>query len=327
MMSVVDTFAELGKRLQCFGNDQYTLQIIADACAANKWFTPTDIFRAVEAIREQFLNRVKLQGWLSHYNIEQVEPKRVAIIMAGNIPLVGFFDLMCVLMCGHTALVKPSSKDRVLTEYIIGELLAISPALPIILCDQAEDCDMVIATGGDSAAAYFQSRYATTPSLIRGSRHSLAVLGGDESDEDLQALARDIFTYSGLGCRNVSLVMLPRGAELRLPEPDSLNEMYRGGYLSSRALMVMTSQPHINLGYALAVERQGFSDNISCINYCYYDSLEQVEQWLAENDEKIQCIVSRKVAHPRRVDFGRAQYPTLFDYADGVDVMKFLTSN
>lgn len=327
MVSVIDSFVELGRRLQCFGNDEYTSSVVAKACAANEWFTPSDISRAIEAIREQFLDREKLQRWLTHYNIQPQCSRRVSIIMAGNIPLVGFFDLMCVLMCGHTALVKPSSKDRVLTEYIIGELLAISPALPIILCDKAEDCDMVIATGGDSAAAYFQSRYATTPSLIRGSRHSLAVLGGDESDEELRSLACDIFTYSGLGCRNVSLVMLPRGAELRLPAPESLSDMYRGCYLSSRALMMMTSQPHIDLGYALAVERQGFSDNISCINYCYYDSLEQVEQWLAENDEKIQCVVTRKVDHPRRVDFGRAQYPTLFDYADGVDVMKFLTSN
>ena len=327
MVSVIDSFVELGRRLQSFGNDEYTSSVVVKACVANEWFTPSDISRAIEAIREQFLDREKLQRWLTHYNIQPQCSRRVSIIMAGNIPLVGFFDLMCVLICGHTALVKPSSKDRVLTEYIIGELLAISPALPIILCDEAEDCDMVIATGGDSAAAYFQSRYATTPSLIRGSRHSLAVLGGDESDEELRSLACDIFTYSGLGCRNVSLVMLPRGAELRLPKPESLNDMYRGCYLSSRALMMMTSQPHIDLGYALAVERQGFSDNISCINYCYYDSLEQVEQWLAENDEKIQCVVSRKVAHPRRVDFGRAQYPTLFDYADGVDVMKFLTSN
>ncbi|MBR4854518.1 MAG: aldehyde dehydrogenase [Alistipes sp.] len=327
MASVVDSFVELSKRLQGFGNDEHTSQIIAEACAANKWFTPTDIFRAVEAIREEFLNLEKLHGWLSHYNIEQVQPKRVAIIMAGNIPLVGFFDLMCVLMCGHTALVKPSSKDKALTEYIIGELKSISNSLPIENYYPNCECDMVIATGGDSAAAYFQSKYATTPSLIRGSRHSLAVLSGNETEADLKALSHDIFTYSGLGCRNVSLVMLPRGTELRLPEPDSANEMYRGCYLSSRALMMMTSQPHTDLSYALAVERQGFSDNISCINYCYYDSLEQVEQWLAENDEKIQCIVSRSVTHPRRVDFGRAQYPTLFDYADGVDVMKFLISN
>lgn len=327
MVSVVDSFVELGNRLQSFGNDEYTLQIIAEACAANKWFTHTDIYRTVEAIREQFLNREKLQCWLSHYNIEQVTPKRVAIIMAGNIPLVGFFDLMCVLMCGHTALVKPSSKDKILTEYIISELKAISPALPIESYDPNDQCDMVIATGGDSAATYFESKYATTPSLIRGSRHSLAVLSGNEETADWEALSHDIFTYSGLGCRNVSLVMLPRGAELRLPEPDSVNEMYRGCYLSSRALMMMTQQPHTDLGYALAVEREGFSDNISCINYCYYDSIEQVEQWLAENDDKIQCIVSRAITHPRRVDFGRAQYPTLFDYADGVDVMKFLTSN
>ena len=327
MVSVVESFVKLGERLQSFGNDKHTLSVIDSACAANEWFTPTDISRAVDAICEQFLDSGKLRGWISRYPIANLEPKRVAIIMAGNIPLVGFFDLMCVLLCGHTALVKPSSKDRVLMEYIISELKSICPDLPILPYDDSSECDMAIATGGDSAAAYFRDRYASMPALIRGSRHSLAVLDGHESQADIEALARDVFTYWGLGCRNVSLVMLPRGCDFTLPLPNDVNAMYKGCYLSSRALMAMTSQPFVDLGCALAVERCAFSDNISCVNYCYYDSIEEVEEWLTQNDQIIQCVASRSVAHPRRVEFGRAQYPALDDYADGVDVMEFLISN
>ena len=327
MVSAVEAFVRLGERLQSFGNDEYTRSIMEEACAANEWFTPVDISRAIRAICEQFLVADKIDEWISHYDIASVKPKRVAIIMAGNIPLVGFFDLMCVLLCGHTALVKPSSKDRVLPEYIISELKSISPNLSILPYDDSMECDMVIATGGDSAATYFQNRYSGIPALIRGSRHSLAILGGDESKADIEALSRDVFTYWGLGCRNVSLVMLPRNCEFTLVRPDNESEMYRGCYLSSRAIMTMTSRPHRDLGFALAVERCSFSDNISCVNYCYYDSIEEVERWLAENDDAVQCVVSRCVAHPRRVDFGRAQYPTLWDYADGVDVMNFLIQN
>lgn len=327
MFSVVESFVELGKRLQCFGNDEYTLSVITEACEQNEWFSQSDICRAIDAIRCQFLDSDKLTAWLSRYDTSHIEPKRVAIIMAGNIPLVGFFDLMCVLLSGHTALVKPSSKDRVLTDYIISELKAISPTLPIYSYDETSVCDMVIATGGDSAAAYFRTRFADIPSLVRGSRHSLAVLGGNESEEEMLALSRDIFTYSGLGCRNVSLVMLPRGCELNLPLPDAVNEMYRGCYLSSRAIMEMTAKLYKDLGCVLAIEQCAFSDNISCVNYFYYDTLEQVEEWISANDDSIQCIVSRTLEHPRRVDFGMAQYPALDDYADGVDVMEFLISN
>lgn len=327
MCSVADSFIKLGERLQNFGNDEYTTSIQAQACAANEWFTPTDIHRAIDAICEQYLAADKLYEWLSAYNVAGVNPKRVAIIMAGNIPLVGFFDLMCVLLCGHTALVKPSSKDRVLTEYIISELKSISSDIPILPYDDATECDMVIATGGDAAAAYFQTRYSSIPALIRGSRHSLAVLSGKESQAQKEALSRDIFTYWGLGCRNVSLVMMPRNCELRLSAPDNISEMYRGCYLSTRAIMAMMSKPYIDLGYAVAVKQRAFSDNISCINYFYYDNIAEVEQWLAENDDIIQCVVSQCVSHPRRVDFGRAQYPALQDYADGVDVMEFLISN
>lgn len=323
-MRMIDVFSTLGVRLRDFGADAHTAHIIAQAVNANEWFSETDVKMAVDAICQEFLSREKLQQWAAKYDLVTTPRRRVAIIMAGNIPLVGFFDLICVLMCGHEAYVKPSHKDSVLTNYIISELKSIAPDIPIRDYAPATQVDMVIATGGDSAAAHFRRSYADLPTLIRGSRHSVAVLDGGESVAEIEGMQRDIFSYSGLGCRNVSLVFLPRGSELKLSAPENLGEMYRGNYLSQRALMLMSGVDVRDWGFCLSRERREYSDAISCVNYAFYDDLAEVEDWLAANDATLQCVVSHCVKHPRVVPFGRAQYPALDDYADGVDVMKFL---
>ena len=210
-------------------------------------------------------------------------------------------------------------------KYVIDTMRDISDDLHIFDYDSEAEYDMIIATGGAEAARYFRTRYASTPALIRGSRHSVAVLAGDESEQELRGLRDDIFTYNGLGCRNVSLIFLPRGMELEIDAP-KMNPMYRGNYLHCKAMRSMMGQPFVDIGEYIAVEERGFSSNISQINYCYYDDLAEVDSWLAEHDEELQCIVSRALSHTRAVAFGRAQYPTLMDYADGVDVMKFLTA-
>lgn len=321
---MIDIFSTLGLRLRNFGADAHTAHIIAQAIAANEWFSETDIKMAVDAIRQEFLSREKLLQWVAQYDLTATPRCRVAIIMAGNIPLVGFFDLMCVLMCGLEAYVKPSHKDSVLINYIISELESIAPDIPIYDYAPAEQVDMVIATGGDSAAAHFRKSYADLPTLIRGSRHSVAVLDGKESITEIEGLQRDIFSYNGLGCRNVSLVFLPRGTELQLLKPNNIGAMYRGSYLSQRALMMMSGVEVRDWGFCLTKESREYSNAISCINYAFYDDLAEVEAWLAEHDESLQCVVSHCIKHPRVVPFGRAQYPALDDYADGVDVMKFL---
>jgi hypothetical protein len=152
----------------------------------------------------------------------------------------------------------------------------------------------------------------------------VAVLSGKESEAELMGLSRDIFSYNGLGCRNISLIFLPAGTELTL-NPPKPNPMMQGNYTHNKALKTMLGIPFTNLNGYLAVESNTFSNDISQINYCYYNSIEEVEEWLKEHDEELQCIVSDIISHPRRVAFGRAQYPTLWDVADGVDVMNFLT--
>ena len=323
MNGTINIFVELGRRLRHFGEDEHTKMVLANAVAENEWFAKQDVYRAIDAICEEYLDEEKLTRWATQYPTP-AQPRKVAIVMAGNIPLVGFFDMMCVVLCGDKAYVKPSSKDSVLTNYVIAELKDISKDIHIEKYNPTDSYDMIIATGGAEAAKHFSRQYSSIPALIRGSRHSVAILTGKESKEELQGLQRDIFTYNGLGCRNVSLVFLPRGAELNIPAP-KMNPMYHGNYLHNKAMHQMMGEAFRDMGEYILVEERNFSSNISQINYCFYDAIEQVEQWLAENDEQIQCVVASITSHPRRVAFGRAQYPTLWDYADGVDVMRFLT--
>lgn len=320
-----DTFIELGKRLQGFGEDHISSSIISQAIAANEWFSVSDIVMAVKAIRDEMLAEGNLRNWLSFYPTAQSH-KRVAIIMAGNLPLVGFFDLMCVLLSGHTAVVKPSSKDSVMMNYIIDILCDINPNIHIKSYTDNTPIDMVIATGGDAAATHFRTRYANIPALIRGSRHSVAVLSGKETPEQMDGLRQDIYSYNGLGCRNVSLVFVPKDWKGSIPAPNAIVKMKYDNYLCDKAMLTMIGTPYKDLNGALAVESCSFSSAISRIHYTRYDSLDEVKKWLEAHDEELQCIVSTIINHPRRVEFGRAQYPTLWDYADGIDVMKFLTT-
>jgi hypothetical protein len=248
--------------------------------------------------------------------------------MAGNIPLVGFFDLMCVLASGDVPYVKASSKDSVLEAYVEQLLHDIEPALRIEKFSEDIEYDAVIATGGESANLYFRSAFAGTPSLLRGSRHSVAVLSGKEPKDVLTRLADDIFIHSGLGCRNVSLIFVPKGYRLSLPTR-KMCRAYHNNYLQCRALLTMRGVKFDDLDEAVVVKQSQaeFPRFLSQINVAEYSDLQEVKQWLAMNDEALQCVVSKvEGLHSRCVPFGRAQMPTLFDYADERDVMQFLLS-
>ena len=316
MKSFADIFSELGVALSAIPD-----AVIAQAEAENEWFC--QIGTAIEAIRVQMLDKAKFSEWLALYPTTPHAPKRVAIIMAGNIPAVGFADLLYTIASGNIPVIKYSSKDRVLMEYIVSQLQAIEPQLVIEQYDGGA-VDAAIATGSDSATLHFRAMFGDIPTLIRGSRHSVAVLTGCERGKQLEALSRDIFTYSGLGCRNVSLIFAPKGYDFTLTVPD-MPAGYKNNYRHARALLTMQGVPFTDHNGALTAEgRAAFSRHISCINICRYSSLAEVEQWLAENDSHLQCVVSAQNLHPRTVDFGMAQYPRLNDYADDVDVMKFL---
>lgn len=294
----------------------------------NGWFTEHDIRRAVAAIASQMLARERLEEWVAHYPIPVASPRRVLVVMAGNIPLVGFFDLLCTLVAGHEAWVKCSSKDRVLMEYMVALMREIDPEVPIVWARerQSEQPDAVIATGSDNTNRYFRARYAQIPALLRGSRQSVAVLSGRESHNQLQGLADDIFAYSGLGCRSVSLLFVPRGWSGALQPPRQMNEKYRHNYLQTRAVLTMQGIPFRDLGSALLVHERAFPNALSRIHYAEYDSLQEVEQWLQLHDNELQCVVSEVVDHSRRVGFGQAQSPGLTDWPDERDVLEFLSA-
>lgn len=322
-MNARDLFSELGRRLAGFGDDVRSQEVVQRACAANGWFMPHEVVRAVAAIRDRMLQPASLDRWLAHYPASAKSPRRVLVVMAGNIPLVGFFDLLCVVSAGHACLVKPSSKDRVLTEYIVALLRTIDPSVPVSFYREDDPVDAVIATGGDNAVRYFKMRYAGIPTLLRGHRQSVAVLSGRETAAQLAGLADDIWAYSGLGCRNVSLVWLPEGVDFMPGMPD-VNPKYRNNYRRERALLTMTGVPFVDLGAAVVVEQQEFPVALSRIACARYRSLSEVEAWLEEHDAALQCVVSECVDHSRRVGFGCAQSPGLTDYPDDRDTMAWL---
>ena len=325
MKTTTEIFATLWHHLASFGKDDATRAIVIRALEQNEWFTEEDIYQAIDAIRREMLNEERLRAWLSHYHPTN-EPRDVAIIMAGNIPLVGFFDLLCVVASGHRCHIKTSSKDTVLMEFIIGELKQIDSQIPIFRYDAARAYDMAIATGGDDANRYFREHFASTRALLRGSRHSVAILDGTESNDELSALMRDITSYSGLGCRSVSMIFTPAGHIPSLPRCEARNSKLRRNVASIRALYTMQQRNFQDYGACLGIHSNKFPESLAIVTLRNYNDIEEVSEWLDCNHDHIQCIVSHIPSIEGAVAFGEAQYPTLWDYADGIDTMKFLTS-
>ena len=318
---MTDVFAELGRRLAAVTERD---DAVAAACRANGWFRPAEVCMSLRAIAGEMLERGRVAEWMAAYpSLPVGEQRNVLVIMAGNIPAVGFFDLLCVCMSGHRCLAKPSSKDRATIDFIISELRRIDPQIPVEYYD-SQRVDAVIATGSDNTNRYFRARYGSVPSLLRGSRSSVAVLAGDETTDELRGLSDDIFQYSGLGCRNVSLIFTPRGHLPEIPSPDDVNPKYRNNYIQTRTIAEMRGLPFVDTGCAVLAEERAFPVELTRINYSYYDSADEVAEWLRLHDSELQCVVSRCIGHPRRVGFGCAQHPSLTDYPDAVDVMNFL---
>lgn len=326
MKNAIELFAALGNRLERFGNDAATREVILRASDENPWFSPEEIRRAVESLVREMLQCDKLRMWLAAYPALPVAyPAEVLVIMAGNIPLVGFFDLLCVVASGHRCRIKPSAKDRVLMEYVVQTLRELDPEVPVAISDGTERAaDAVIATGSDNANRYFRAHYAGIPTLLRGHRQSVAVLSGMESEQQLKGLADDIWSYSGLGCRNVSMLFLPEGYHPALTMP-SVHPKYRNNYLQTRALLTMQGHPFLDLGAAVAVEQREFPMALSELSYSRYRTIDEVAAWLAVHDAELQCVVTKCLEHPRRVAFGQAQSPRLTDYPDARDVMAWLS--
>jgi len=296
----------------------------------NSWFTKENIDTALNAWHEQ-LKIDMLTAWLNPYKLEEVSsPKKVLIIMAGNIPLVGFHDFLTVLISGHKVVVKMSSTDNVLLKVVIEKLISIAPEFKesIAFIDDVKNrnFDVVIATGSNNSAQYFEYYFKGAKKIIRKNRRSVAVLEGNESAIELKGLAVDVFSYFGLGCRNVSKLFLPKGYDLNklfeafFPYSHVVDhKKYGNNYDYNKAIFLMGSNKLVENGFLLMKEDKSLLSPVAMLYYEYYNDIHTVEQFIEENAEQLQCVVSKK-----DIPFGNTQKPNLWDYADGVDTVEFL---
>ncbi len=293
---------------------------------------------AARNIAEDMLGREVLAEWLALYpDLPVGESREVLVIMAGNIPFVGLHDLICVLAAGHRAMVKPSSRDLDNMKWVVAGLLDIDPKLPVsFFSDGSPAPEAVIAMGADDTVAAIAEKYSGVPMLLRGHRSSLAVLDGGESAGELTGLADDVLLYGGLGCRNVSLLWVPRGydfSELRraLAGWGGSGTKASGDLRQARALLRMTGVPHLDFGQALLSGERDFSARPGILNYTFYDDPQEVRDWIAAHENEIQCVavnsslITLHSSLPRAVPLGRTQRPGLGDYPDGRDTMQFLS--
>ncbi len=307
-------------------------EIIIKAKVHNGWFTSENVKKA---LREwgNLLTEDKLNDWLKPYNIAISESKKVGVIMAGNIPLVGFHDFISVLVSGHKVLAKLSEDDQYLLPFIAKKLAEIEPefAEQIEWVERLTNPDAVIATGSNNTARYFEAYFGKYPNIIRKNRNSVAVLTGRESTEELKLLADDLFMYFGLGCRNVTKLYLPKGYDLdpifksifHYKEIGNHNK-YGNNYDYYRAIYLMNSEPFLENGFAILRENPNLGSPVAVINYEYYSALSDVKKELKLRESEIQCVVSLPQVIENSIAFGDTQKPSLSDYADGVDTLAFL---
>ncbi|MBS9767676.1 MAG: acyl-CoA reductase [Flavobacteriaceae bacterium] len=298
----------------------------------NLWFTDESICNALKGI-VSLLDEEKLQKWTAKYTFAET-PKMVACILAGNIPMVGFHDMLCVLIAGHKFVGKASSKDKHLLVAIADFLQKIEPRfqekIQFVENLQGINYDAVIATGSNNTARYFEQYFGKKPNIIRKGRSSVAILSGEESAKELAGLADDIFMYFGLGCRNVSKIYIPKDFDIRTVFPHFEKYMHyknhnkwANNYDYNRSIMLVNQEPFFEMDFALFKKSSAMLSPISVIYYEEYNSLNELKVVLSQQKEHLQCVVSN--IEGDFIPLGKAQFPELDDYADGIDTLAFLT--
>jgi len=330
----INILSELGDRLRKMDSDYR--QARQEAFDENPWFIPENIDQAVHAICDRFLNRKELESWLKTYP-EPLDQKIIGLVMAGNIPLVGFHDFLCVFGSGHKAQVKLSSKDSKMFQYLFGLLKDIDSRASGYFreTDRLQDFDAVIATGSNNTSRYFEYYFAKYPHVIRKNRNGTAILTGDETEQDLMKLSSDVFDYFGLGCRNVTKLYVPSDYDftellkvLDKEGPVSTHHKYRNNYDYNYALFLLNREEFMAGKHILLKEDKSYISRISCLHFERYNDNGELVNHLMLDEDFIQCICTRdgKLTRlPGEVVFGDSQKPTLSDYADGVDIMDFLS--
>lgn len=323
-------FAQLGRRLGTIDSD--TLNALHDRAGnQNPWFTPSNINTALTGV-SRLLSEEDLRQWLASYTWDDAKPPRiVGLVLAGNIPLVGFHDVLTVLITGNVALIKPSSKDTILTEFVLQQLTDIEPRFRdrYSFTETLKGFDAIIATGSDNTSRYFEYYFSKYPSVIRKNRTSCAILTGYETSEELDQLGVDVFSYFGLGCRNVSKLWVPENYDF-LPLLDQWKKYdaiihhhkYANNYDYQKAIVLVNETPFLDNGVVLLTESEKLVSPVSMLYYEYYRSQEDLNKKMSLVSNKIQCIVGK--TPPATVPFGQAQFPGPADYADNIDTVQFL---
>lgn len=296
----------------------------------NPWFITEFIDNATNQIAENFLNKNKLLQWANYYHIDDnIIPKQTGIVMAGNIPLVGFHDFLSVFIAGHYQRIKMSSKDNILLDHLIQILHGLDKNIAqyITIDQMLKGCDAYITTGNNNSSRYFEYYFSKFPHIIRKNRTSVAILTGQETSDDLEKLSDDIHLYFGLGCRNVTKIYVPPGYDF-IPLLSAFNKYkyfsdhhkYRNNFDYQLSILLLNNIPYMTNGSTLLTENANLYSPISHLHYEFYETAKNIEDKLY-NDQDIQCIISRNF-----MAFGIVQKPGLYSYADGLDTMQFLLS-
>ncbi len=296
----------------------------------NPWFTPDNARMALKAIANELTSENLIKWTRVYRGLDKIKyPLRVGVIMAGNIPLVGFHDFLSVLISGNKLIAKTSSKDSEMMVFISDILCSVNPEFKDFISFTEETIsgfDAVIATGSDNSSRYFEYYFGKYPNIIRKNRNSVAVIDGNETDIELENLGKDIFSYFGLGCRNVSKIFVPAGYDFERMIRNwkgfsgIINHCkYANNYDFNMAVYLVNKEKFLNTGYLILKENKGLSSPVSVLYYEYYKNIDSVLERINNLKEKIQCVVGRN-----NIPFGQAQSPRLWEYADNIDTLDFL---
>ncbi|MCW3117617.1 MAG: acyl-CoA reductase [Chitinophagaceae bacterium] len=324
----IDLLIQSGRYI--LSEDSGWLAAKQEASQKNGWFIPGFIDLATKNIARSFLSKPALEAWVTKYNLPSVNPapKTIGVVMAGNIPLVGFHDFLSVFISGNKIAIKPSSKDETLLKHIVAKLAEWDPEVNELVNfgGMLKGCDAYITTGSNNSSRYFEYYFGKYPHIIRRNRSSVAILQGDEPTEDLEKLADDVYMYFGLGCRNVTKIYVPQGYDF-IPLLTAFKKYnyladhhkYKNNYDYNLAILLLNKKFYMSNESILLAENASIFSPISQLNYEYYSSPEELETLLTGHQD-LQCLVGKKY-----LLFGNAQFPCIDDFADGVNTLEFLT--
>jgi len=313
-------------------------EVARRAKVVNPWFTQENIQKSILEISESYLNEDKLKEWLGHYlKINSYNStKRVGLLLAGNIPLVGFHDILCTYLAGHQSKIKPSERDTIVLDYLIEQLISLDSRNEAYFekVERLSDYEAVIATGSDSSGRYFKKYFSHVPHIIRMNRNGVAVIYNDTTDQALAQLGGDIFSYFGLGCRNVSKVYLEEGFDVQRifkgieKHRDIIHHhKYKNNYDYNFAMYLLNKEDFLTNDFIVFRQHKDIGSRIAALHYENFSDQTTLQSQLNSSRDQIQCVISdRPIEGFNIFDFGKAQMPDLMDYADGVDTMKFLLS-